>query len=157
MIPSSDRGRSSAFAPLRTLLPFLRPYRAIAAAAFAALLVATGAMLALPVALRRVIDVLGVRDAGAINRMFAGLLAAAAIFAVFAALRFYLVTWLGERVVADLRAALYSRVIRLDPQFFETTKVGAVLSRLTTDDEIAQALEIIPAVVARLRIHSPVG
>src|SRR3984957_7064327 len=157
MIPSSDRGRSSAFTPLRTLLPFLRPYRAIAAAAFAALLVATGAMLALPVALRRVIDVLGARDAGAINRMFAGFLAAAAIFAVFAALRFYLVTWLGERVVADLRAALYSRVIRMDPQFFETTKVGAVLSRLTTDTTLVQAISGVNLSIILRSILSLVG
>jgi ATP-binding cassette subfamily B protein len=135
-----DPPRSNSLAPLRTLLPFLRPYRGIAAAAVTALLVATGAMLALPVALRRVIDVLAAKDAGTTNRIFAGFLAAAAIFAVFAALRFYLVTWLGERVVADLRSAVYSRVVRMDPLFFETTRVGAVLSRLTTDTTLVQAI-----------------
>jgi len=129
--PTRRSPRSSALAALKTLLPFLRPYRGVAAAAITALLVASAAMLALPVALRRVIDVLAARDAGTTNRIFAGFLAAAAIFAVFAALRFYLVTWLGERVVADLRSAVYSRVVRLDPLFFETTRVGAVLSRLT--------------------------
>ena len=106
----------------------------------AALLVASGAMLALPIALRRVIDVLAAKDAGTTNLIFAGFLAAAAIFAVFAALRFYLVTWLGERVVADLRSAVYSRVVRLDPLFFETTRVGEVLSRLTTDTTLVQAI-----------------
>jgi ATP-binding cassette subfamily B protein len=136
----SDRPRSSPFAPLKTLLPFLRPYRGVAAAAVTALLVASGAMLALPIALRRVIDVLAAKDAGTTNLIFAGFLAAAAIFAVFAALRFYLVTWLGERVVADLRSAVYSRVVRLDPLFFETTRVGAVLSRLTTDTTLVQAI-----------------
>ena len=107
MASTSDRPRSNSFAPLRTLLPFLRPYRGIAAAAIGALLVAAGAMLALPFALRRVIDVLAAKDAGTDNRIFAAFLAAGAVFAVFAALRFYLVTWLGERVVADLRAAVY--------------------------------------------------
>ena len=87
MAATSDRPRSKSFAPLRTLLPFLRPYRGIAAAALSALLVATGAMLALPFALRRVIDVLAAKDAGTTNRIFAGFLAAAAIFAAFAALR----------------------------------------------------------------------
>ncbi|HMK86972.1 MAG TPA: ABC transporter transmembrane domain-containing protein, partial [Steroidobacteraceae bacterium] len=65
---------------------------------------------------------------------------AAAIFAGFAALRFYLVTWLGERVIADLRAAVYARVVRMDPLFFETTRVGEVLSRLTTDTTLVQSI-----------------
>ncbi|HEY3851581.1 MAG TPA: ABC transporter transmembrane domain-containing protein [Steroidobacteraceae bacterium] len=140
MVSTSDRPRSNSFAPLRTLLPFMRPYRGIAAAAIGALLVAAGAMLALPFALRRVIDVLAARDAGTTNRIFAAFLAAGAVFAVFAALRFYLVTWLGERVVADLRAAVYSRVVRMDPLFFESTRVGEVLSRLTTDTTLVQAI-----------------
>ena len=59
---------------------------------------------------------------------------------MFAALRFYLVTWLGERVVADLRTAVYRRVVRMDPLFFETTRVGEVLSRLTTDTTLVQAI-----------------
>ncbi len=72
--------------------------------------------------------------------MFAGLLAASVIYGVFAALRFYLVTRLGERVVADLRIAVYRRVIRMDLLFFETTRVGEVLSRLTTDTTLVQAI-----------------
>ena len=59
---------------------------------------------------------------------------------MFAALRFYLVTWVGERVVADLRAAVYRRVVRMDPMFYETTRVGEVLSRLTTDTTLVQAI-----------------
>ncbi len=140
MSDPTDRPRSRSFAPLRTLLPFLRPYRGVAAAAVSALLVAAGAMLVLPMALRRVIDVLAAKDAGTTNRIFAGFLAAAAIYAAFAALRFYLVTWLGERVVADLRAAVYARVVRMDPLFYETTRVGEVLSRLTTDTTLVQAI-----------------
>ena len=118
----------------------MRPYRGIAVAAIGALLVAAGAMLALPFALRRVIDVLAAKDAGTTNLIFAAFLAAGAVFAVFAALRFYLVTWLGERVVADLRAAVYARVVRMDPLFYETTRVGEVLSRLTTDTTLVQAI-----------------
>jgi ATP-binding cassette subfamily B protein len=134
------RPRAKTLAPLAALLPFVRPYRAMAAGALGALLVATVAMLALPVALRRVIDVLEARDAGTTNRIFLGFLAAAVVFAAFAALRFYLVTWLGERVVADLRTAVYRRVVRMDPMFYETTRVGEVLSRLTTDTTLVQAI-----------------
>jgi ATP-binding cassette, subfamily B, bacterial len=105
------------------------------------LLVASVAMLALPVALREVIDhVVTAKDSGALNRYLIGFLAASVIFGVSAALRFYLVTWLGERVVADLRAAVYRRVVRMDPLFYETTRVGEVLSRLTTDTTLVQAI-----------------
>jgi ATP-binding cassette subfamily B protein len=75
-----------------------------------------------------------------INRYFVAFLAAAVVFGVFAALRFYLVTWLGERVVADLREAVYRRVIRMDPSFFEVTRTGEVLSRLTADTTLAQSI-----------------
>jgi ATP-binding cassette subfamily B protein len=110
-------------------------------AALIALLVATVAMLALPLALRQVIDHdLAARDATTLNRDFIGFMAAAVIFGVSAALRYYLVTWLGERVVADLRAAVYRRVVRMDPMFYETTRVGEVLSRLTTDTTLVQAI-----------------
>ena len=140
MNATADRPRARSLAPLRSLLPFLRPYRAMMAAALGALLVAAVAMLALPAALRRVIDVLAAKDAGTTNRIFLGFLAAAVIFAVFAALRFYLVTWIGERVVADLRTAVYRRVVRMDPMFYETTRVGEVLSRLTTDTTLVQSI-----------------
>ena len=140
MSDSQDRPRSRSLSPLRALLPFLRPHRAMAAGALGALLIATAAMLALPVALRRVINVLAVKDAAATNHMFIALLAVAAILAGFGALRFYLVTRLGERVVADLRTAVYRRVVRMDPMFFDTTRVGEVLSRLTTDTTLVQAV-----------------
>ena len=140
MNTAADRPRAKSLSPLRALLPFLRPYRGLAAAALGSLLVATGAMLALPVALRRVIDVLDAKDAAATNRMFIGLFAAAAILGIFGALRFYFVSRLGERVVADVREAVYRRVIRMDPMFFETTRVGEVLSRLTADTTLIQAM-----------------
>ena len=140
MNSTADRPRAKSLAPLRALWPFIRPYRAMMAAALSALLVATVAMLALPLALRRVIDVLAAKDAGTTNRIFILFLAAAVVLAVFGALRFYLVTWLGERVIADLRAAVYRNVIRMDPLFYETTRVGEILSRLTTDTTLVQAI-----------------
>ena len=141
MSANADRPRAKNLNPLRALLPFLKPYRGMMFAALGALLVASVAMLALPVALRQLIDhAIVVKDASTINRYFIGFLAAAVIFGVFAALRFYLVTWLGERVVADLRSAVYDRVVRMDPVFYETTRVGEVLSRLTTDTTLVQAI-----------------
>jgi ATP-binding cassette subfamily B protein len=141
MSANTDRPRAKSLNPLRALLPFLRPYRGMMVAALGALLMATVAMLALPVALRQLIDhVVAAKDASTLNRYLIGFLTASLIFGVFAALRFYLVTWLGERVVADLRSAVYRRVVRMDPLFFETTRVGEVLSRLTTDTTLVQAI-----------------
>jgi ATP-binding cassette, subfamily B, bacterial len=109
--------------------------------ALVALFVAGGAMLSMPQALKNVIDHgFTASDAVTIDRYFLWLLLAAAVFAAFASLRFYLVTWIGERVVADIRSAVYQRVIHMDPAFFETTKTGEVLSRLTTDTTVIQSL-----------------
>jgi ATP-binding cassette subfamily B protein len=136
-----DRPKSRSLRPLRALLPFLAPYHRVLIFALGALLVAAGAMLALPVALRHLIDQgMAAGSPDTINRYFVAFLAAAAVFGVFAALRFYLVTWLGERVVADLRSAVYSRVIRMDPAFFEVTRTGEVLSRLTADTTLVQSI-----------------
>ena len=139
--PSSERPKAKSLKPLRALLPFLAPYRGRMLIALIALLFAAAAMLALPQALKNVIDKgFSAANAAAIDRYFLLLLAAAAIFAAFASLRMYLVNWIGERVVADLRSAVYHRVIRMDPAFFEVTKTGEVLSRLTTDTTLIQSL-----------------
>ena len=141
MSATTDRPRAKSLNPLRALLPFLRPYRGMMVAALGALLMATVAMLALPVALRQLIDhVVAAKDASTLDRYLIGFLGASLMLGVFGALRFYLVTWLGERVVADLRSAVYRRVVRMDPLFFETTRVGEVLSRLTTDTTLVQAI-----------------
>ena len=141
MSANTDRPRAKSLNPLRALLPFLRPYRGMMVAALGALLMATVAMLALPVALRQLIDhVVAAKDASTLDRYLIGFLVASLMLGVFGALRFYLVTWLGERVVADLRSAVYRRVVRMDPLFFETTRVGEVLSRLTTDTTLVQAI-----------------
>jgi ATP-binding cassette subfamily B protein len=141
MITDTDRPRAKNLNPLRALLPFLEPYRGMMLAALGALLVATAAMLALPLALRQLIDhVVAAKNSSALNGYLIGFLAASVIVGLFGALRFYLVTWLGERVVADVRAAVYRRVIRMDPLFFENTRVGEVLSRLTTDTTLVQTM-----------------
>jgi len=122
--------------PLRALVPFILAYRGTLFAALASLLVASAALLALPIALRFLIDNgFAANDVGTINRYFGWFFAAAAMFGGFAALRYYLVSWLGERVVAD-----YDRVIRMDPTFFETTRTGEVLSRLTADITLVQSV-----------------
>jgi ATP-binding cassette subfamily B protein len=141
MADAKDRPKAKSLRPLRSLLPFLAPHRWLLASALAALVVAAAAMLAVPVALRQLIDHgISANNAGVINRYFVGFLAAAVLFGMFAALRFYLVTWLGERVVADLREAVYARVVRMDPTFFEVTRTGEVLSRLTADTTLVQAI-----------------
>jgi ATP-binding cassette subfamily B protein len=137
----TDRPRAKSLRPLRALWPFLAPHWVLLSGALAALLVAAAAMLALPAALRQLIDHgLSSADSRVLDAYLAGFLVAAAAFGVFAALRFYLVTWLGERVVADLRQAVYRRVVRMDPTFFEVTRTGEVLSRLTADTTLVQAI-----------------
>ena len=141
MSSPEDRPRTKALSPLRALLPYLSPYRGVLVLALIALLVASAAMLSLPIALRYLIDNgLSSKSTDTINQYFIAFLAAAGAFGVFAALRFYLVTWLGERVVADMRSAVYARVIRMDPAFFEVTRVGEVLSRLTADTTLVQSI-----------------
>ena len=136
-----ERPASRTARPLRALAPFMRPYVGRMAFALLALIVAAAAMLALPVALRQLIDSgFAAEDAASIDRYFLLLLGVAVVFGGFAALRFYLVMWLGERVVADIRSAVYAHVLRLDPAFFEITKVGEVLSRLTTDTTLIQSI-----------------
>jgi len=140
-INSTERPKGSSLKPLRALVPFIMVYRATLYAAFASLLMASAAMLALPVALRYLIDNgFAANDVGTINRYFGWFFAAAVVFGGFAALRYYLVSWLGERVVADLRMKVYDRVVRMDPTFFETTRTGEVLSRLTADTTLVQSV-----------------
>ena len=141
MSTNADRPRAKNLNPLRALLPFLKPYRRMLVAAVGALLVASVAMLALPLALRQLIDhVVAAKNSSALNGYLFGFLAASVIFGVFAALRFYLVTWLGERVVADIRKAVFGNVLGLSPQFFEVTRTGEVLSRMTADTTLIQTV-----------------
>jgi ATP-binding cassette subfamily B protein len=138
---SSERPKAKSLRPLRALLPFIAQYKSTLLAAMGALLVASASMLAMPIALRYLIDNGFIaQDMGTVNRYFGWFLAATLVFSLFAALRYYLVTWLGERVVADIRNAVYRRVIHMDPAFFEVTRTGEVLSRLTTDTTLVQSI-----------------
>ena len=152
------RNAARSLHPLKTLVPFILPYRTTLVFALLALLVAAAAMLILPMALRLLIDQgFAANDVTTINRYFAGFLVVALVFGFFAALRFYLVTWLGEKVVADIRNAVYRRVIFMDPTFFEVTKTGEVLSRLTTDTTLVQSIAGVNLSIALRSFLSLVG
>jgi ATP-binding cassette subfamily B protein len=120
--------------PLLTLWPFVRRYRGRAAAALVALLVAAMTTLLVPIAVRRMIDFGFSPDRlGLIDRYFGVMIAVAAVLAIASASRFYLVTTLGERVVADLREAVFAHLTGLSQVFFDTARIGEVTSRLTAD------------------------
>ncbi len=122
------------FGSLRVLLPLLRRYRVRICAAFLALLAASATTLALPLALGRVIDKGFVgADSAFIDRYFAALMGLALVLAVASACRYYLVTWIGERVVADLRDRVFSHVMQLSTAFYDQAKSGEIVSRLTAD------------------------
>ena len=152
-------------ATLRRLAPFLAPYRARLALAFVFLVVAAAATLVVPLAFRQLIDhgfstaaassmagptaaslaarassALDSAAANNVNLYFLGLFAVAVVLAVSTAARFYMVSWLGERVVADVRSAVYTRMLDQSPEFYETTRSGEVLSRLTTDTTLIQTV-----------------
>ena len=136
--------QKSSLATLKGLLPFLAPYKREFAVAGVALLVAAGAMLAIPYAFRQMID-LGFSASGSesirnVDLTFLALFGVACVLAVSTAARFYTVSWLGERVTADIRSAVYRHVVTQSPQFFETTRSGEVLSRLTADTTLIQAV-----------------
>src|SRR5689334_24573907 len=105
-------------------------YRGKVIAALIALLVASAATLAVPLAVRRMIDFgFSAERIGLINQYFAVLIAVAAVLATASAVRYYLVTTLGERVVADLRSAVFSHLTALSPSFFDAAKTGELISR----------------------------
>ncbi|HEY9025946.1 MAG TPA: ABC transporter transmembrane domain-containing protein, partial [Burkholderiaceae bacterium] len=156
MTSASDRAKAASPRSLSGLLPFLRPYRGRILAALLFLVAASVTTLAFPVVLRKLIDGglglagpaalgsgIGSAEANgarllALREHFLALFGVGVALGVFSALRFYSVTWLGERVTADLRNAVYRHVVRQSPAFFETTATGEVLSRLTTDTTLVQ-------------------
>jgi ATP-binding cassette subfamily B protein len=142
--PTSEPRAKSSLATLAGLFPFLAPYKRQFVLAGIALLVAAGATLAIPYAFRQMIDLgfgaAGVKNTSHIDLYFLALFGVACVLAIATAARFYMVSWLGERVTADLRSAVYNHVVLQSPEFFETTKTGEVLSRLTTDTTLIQTL-----------------
>jgi len=144
---SKDTSRAAAATPrsLSGLVPFMRPYRLQIGLAMAFLVLAAVSTLLFPLALKVLIDQgLIAADPNArvmaLREHFVALFAVGAALGVFSAARFYMVSWLGERITADLRNAVYAHVVRQSPEFFETTKTGEVLSRLTTDTTLVQTV-----------------
>lgn len=142
---TSERLKSKSPRSLSGLLPFLHPYRIRIALAAVFLVMAAVATLIFPLALRSLIDGgLVQTEKGeqvmALREHFAALFGVAVALGLFSAGRFYMVSWLGERVTADLRNAVYSHVLEQSPEFFETTQTGEVLSRLTADTTLVQTV-----------------
>ncbi len=132
--PDEGRRPRVRLRPLRFLLPYALNYKGRLALAILAMLCATGATLAVPLAVRRMIDHGFAADDGAfIDAYFGMLVAVAGALAIASSMRYYLVTTLGERVVADVRADVFAKVMNLSPAFFDRTMSGEVVSRLTAD------------------------
>ncbi|MDH6185394.1 ABC transporter transmembrane domain-containing protein [Polaromonas sp. CG_23.6] len=144
ILPNSPPAKGSPRS-LSGLIPFLRPYSGRIGLAVLFLVMAAVATLVFPLALRGLIDGgMGAADKGeqlmALRTHFFELFGVAAALGLFSAGRFYTVSWLGERVTADIRNAVYSHVLRQSPEFFETTQTGEVLSRLTGDTTLVQTV-----------------
>lgn len=130
---SKERVPSKKLGGLSGLLPFLLPYKGLIAAACLALIMTAGLSLVLPLAVRRVIDTFNIENEGMLDLYFAAILVVAALLAAGTAIRYALVTKLGERVVTDIRETIFKRVLKMSPQFYETIMTGEVISRITTD------------------------
>ncbi|MDO5529753.1 MAG: ABC transporter transmembrane domain-containing protein [Paracoccus sp. (in: a-proteobacteria)] len=136
---AAERPKSKRIRALSALWPFIRPYRMLALLALGALGLTAAISLMLPVAVRRVVDGFAERSA-LLDEYFAAALLIVAALAVGTGLRYYFVTRLGERVVADLRKAVFARVVGLSPAFYERVMTGEIISRITTDTTLIQSV-----------------
>lgn len=141
MSDRNDQAPKRDLGQLRHILRFVRPYRTAMAGAFVALTVAAGTVLVMGVGLRRLVDDgFSGGNAGMLDQALFALLGVILLLAAATYSRFYLVTWLGERVVADIRKAVFNHVLSLSPGFFETTRTGEIMSRITTDTTLLQTV-----------------
>ena len=131
-----DRSKSKRVSALKELWPFLKPYKIMILAAFIALTLTAVVSLVLPLAVRRVVDTFSLGNTIISDQYFVAAIGIAGLLSIGTALRYALVTRLGERVVTDIRKAVFARVIHLSPQFFEKIMTGEVLSRITTDTTV---------------------
>lgn len=139
--PGEQRATSRDLRVLAPIFALLRPYRATVAAALFALVLGAGAFLAVGGVLKRVVDQgLASGSTQALDQASLLFIVVVAVLALSVAARVYLVTWIGERVVADLRKAVFGKVLALEPAFFEVTRTGEVISRLTTDTSLLQVV-----------------
>ncbi len=138
---AQGRAKSRSLRPLRALVPFLRPYVGRIVIAAVALLASSAMTLVLPAVLRQLIDKgFTAAQIEVISHYFLLFLIAAGVLGIATAIRYYFVTWLGERVIADIRKAVFDHVLGLTPAFFEVTRTGEVLSRLTADTTLVQTV-----------------
>ncbi|MEX0277773.1 MAG: ABC transporter transmembrane domain-containing protein [Ruegeria sp.] len=135
-----ERASSRKLGVLASLWPFMKPYRGLMLGATLALVLTAGMTLALPLAVRRVVDNFRIEDGELLDWYFLAALGIAAILALGTGVRYALVTRLGERVVADIRKAVFDRVIGMSPEFYERIMTGEVLSRITTDTTLIQSV-----------------
>jgi ATP-binding cassette subfamily B protein len=155
----SGRPVSRSLTPLRRVLPFLRPYRGRIAIGILALVISSATTLALPQIAGGLIDARGLtaHEAQFLSGYYLAFLIAGAVWGLATATRFYFITWLGERVVADIRKAVFDNVLSLTPQFFEVTRTGEVLSRLTADTTLIQTVVGSSASVAARNVVNLTG
>ena len=132
-VEMDEREKSKRIGALSGLWPFMRPHRLWILAAFVALVFTAGISLILPIAVRRVVDGFGEATPELLDKYFMAALGVASLLALGTGLRYYLVTRLGERVVSDIRKAVFARVVGMSPAFYEKIMTGEVLSRITTD------------------------
>ncbi|TMV07800.1 ATP-binding cassette domain-containing protein [Ruegeria sediminis] len=137
---SEERAKSRKLSVLASLWPFMKPYRLLMIGATLALVVTASMMLALPLAVRRVVDHFRIESGELLDQYFLAALGIAAVLALGTGVRYALVTRLGERVVADIRKAVFDRVIGMSPEFYERIMTGEVLSRITTDTTLIQSV-----------------
>ncbi len=137
---SEERETSRKVGILASLWPFMKPYGPLVFGAIMALILTSGLSLTLPLAVRRVVDNFRTGSSEILDQYFLAALAIAGLLAIGTGLRYALVTKLGERVVADIRMAVFDRVIGMSPHFFEKIMTGEVLSRITTDTTLIQSV-----------------
>ena len=130
---TESRAASKKIGALRALWPFIRPYRAMVITAGLALVVTASVSLVMPMAVRRVVDGFSAGNVMLLDKYFGAALLIAGLLAVGTGVRYYFVTRLGERVVTDIRRALFDRVMGMSPAYFERIMTGEVVSRITTD------------------------
>ncbi|MCF8511315.1 MAG: ATP-binding cassette domain-containing protein [Rhodobacteraceae bacterium] len=128
-----ERAKSKKVGALAALWPFVRPYRTMVVLAALALFLTSTVSLVLPMAVRRVVDSFGAGNIAILDQYFVAFLAIAALLAFGTGVRYYFVTRLGERVVADIRRAVFDKVLGMSPAWFERIMTGEIVSRITTD------------------------
>jgi ATP-binding cassette subfamily B protein len=144
--------------PLRSLLPFVSRYKGVVVAAFFALVASTSVMLIVPLTVRVMIDQgFSSENAALVDDYFLSLIGVALLMGTTSSLRFFLVSWIGERVVADLRTAVFAHVVDQSPAFFEKNHTGEIQTRLTTDTTLIKTVVGSTASIALRNAFTLVG